>query len=185
MESWSLNIPDSTISHWFGLYYCSENRVRSWALFIHWCRTNMPILSSSLYDPNHILRSLNYFLKKTLNIHSFLDILSDMKIYRIWIKKIHDLLIVDFKITASNKEVELRVFSRIFNYLSLFFNAIKNIFEWPLHDTPLFMTKITILTLETSINLFFSIYNNTWTLNSEGLTSSCLTICKYWPIISL
>lgn len=60
----------------------------------------MPVFRPSKYQINHILSAGYYLFVKTFYIDSFLNILSYVKVDRLWVQEVHDLFIIDFKVAT-------------------------------------------------------------------------------------
>lgn len=127
---------------------------------IHSCASNMPHCFSSTYNCHHFFFTDNAHILQSFDIRTSFRIFLYFKFWRFItriMQKISQRLFVNFKHLNSNW---------VFNLKILISNMIKDLPTCPRYNTHLSFIKY-----------IFSIHR-------ESLTTSCLTVCKYCPIVS-
>lgn len=66
----------------------------------------MSIPRSSVNEVQHVLLTFYSFLTQAFYIDTFVDVFSNLEIYLAWLEKIHNLLVINFKKAALNKELK-------------------------------------------------------------------------------
>ena len=104
-----------------------------------------------------------------------------MKSMWLWIKQVHNLFIVDFKIACLNQELHLN--SVLFCLPLLLFHASKNVLKRALHYASKFVCFL--ITILSTNDMIFILYWNCRSLYSIGFSRASLTIGKDWSVVSL
>ena len=62
----------------------------------------MAIARTSCCQVHHVLDSRNRLFIKAFDIDALLNVFTNMQVVRLWIKQIHDLLVINFEVTSLN-----------------------------------------------------------------------------------
>lgn len=121
---------------------------------------------------NHVFDGRDGFFLQAFNIDAFLDVFSDMQVDRLWVQQVHDLLVVNFKVTRFHKVLDLTALQFLFCLLT--FYRLEDVLKGSLHDAPHFeLVTSAVLARDDCI---VSPYLDVWSLDRKGLARSSLAI---------
>jgi hypothetical protein len=80
--------------------------MRSRALSVHGSCAHVPVSSTSIDKGEHVVLATDHLLVEPFNVNSFVDVFSDLKVDLRWLKKIHDLFIVNLQKATLDEELQ-------------------------------------------------------------------------------